>query len=67
MTVDFSSANYSVSEGDGVANISLELTGVAEREVTVLIHTGDGNATSSLEKWLEMVAGVMCCSPSSSQ
>ena len=44
MTVGLSSANYSVFESDGVVNITLELTGDAEREVTVLIETQNGDA-----------------------
>ena len=44
VTVGLSSANYSVFESDGVANITLELTGDAEREVTVLIETQNGDA-----------------------
>lgn len=48
MFVGLSSTTYSASEGDGAANVSLELTGTAEREVTVLIHTEDGMATGSL-------------------
>ena len=65
MIVGLSSATYSVSESDGVCNISLELTEAAEREVTVIIQTWDGMATGSLGGWLEVVTGVMCCSPSS--
>ena len=44
VTVGLSSANYSVFESDGVVNITLELTGDAEREVTVLIETQNGDA-----------------------
>ena len=51
VTVGFSSATYSVSEGDGISNVSLELTGTTEREVTVLIKTGNGTATGSLSGW----------------
>ena len=57
MTVGLSSATYSVSEGDGFANISLQLTGAAEREVSVLVQTGIGTATGSLRNCLMMVAG----------
>ena len=40
--VGLSSATYSVSEYDELATISLELIGDAEREVTVLIQTLNG-------------------------
>ena len=46
--IDFSSATYTASEGDGFANVSLELTGTAERAVTVRMHTEDGMATGML-------------------
>ena len=49
VTVGLSSTMYSVLEEDGFANVSVELTGTAEREVTVLIQTGDLTATGSLE------------------
>ena len=55
-----SSATYSVSEYDELATISLELIGDAEREVTVLIQTLNGNATGSLGKGLEVVSGIIC-------
>ena len=67
VTVGLSSATYNVSEGDGVANVSLRLTGAAEREVSVLLQTEDGVATGSQGGWLGVGAGVMCCSPCSSQ
>ena len=67
VNVSLSSATYLVSEDDRDANVSLELTGTAEREVTVLIQTGDGTATGSPGKWLEVVPGVMCSSSSSCQ
>ena len=47
VTVNFSSTTYSVFEGDGVANISLELTGAAQREITIFIQTSNGMATGS--------------------
>lgn len=61
MTVGFSSANYSVSESDEVCNVSLELTEAAEREVTVLIQTGNGTATGSLREGMDFVASVDVC------
>ena len=67
VTVGLSSATYSVSEGGGIANVSLRLTGAAEREVSVLLQTGDGVATGSQGGWLGAGAGVMCCFPCSSQ
>ena len=54
-----SSANYSASEGDEVASVSVELTGAAEREVMVYIHSWDRTATGSSEEWLELAASVM--------
>ena len=48
VTVGLSYANYSVFEGDGVANISLELIGDSEREVAVIIQTLNGSATGCL-------------------
>jgi len=65
--VGLSSATYSVSEGDGFANISLQLTGAAEREVSVLVQTGIGTATGSLGNCLMMVAGDEGFSTSSCQ
>ena len=50
MIVGFSSATYSVFEGDGFANVSLELNIPAESDVIVLTHTGDVSATGSLDK-----------------
>lgn len=47
ISVDLSSTTYSVTESDEVVNVSLELIGAAEREVTVLIETQDGTATGS--------------------
>ena len=67
MTIGLSSATYNVSEGDGVASVSLRLTGAAEREVSVLLQTEDGVATGSQGGWLGVGAGVMSCSPCSSQ
>ena len=67
MTVSLSSVAYTVSEGDGVANVSLELIRAAEREVTVLIQPGDITATGSSEEWPEVAAGLMYCSPFSYQ
>ena len=52
MNVSLSAATYSVSEGEGLCNVSLELNEAAEREVTVFIQTVDGTATGSLGKWL---------------
>ena len=52
MTVGLKSATYSVNENDESANVSLEVFGAAEREVTVHIETGDGTATGILEEWL---------------
>ena len=49
-----SSTNYSALEGDKVT-VSLELTGIARREVTVLIETQNGNGTGSQRGWLDMV------------
>ena len=37
-----------MSEGDGFANVSVEITGAAEKEITVLIQTRNGTATGSL-------------------
>ena len=48
VTVGLSCPNYFVSEGDEVVNISLELTGNSEREITVLIQTQNGSATGCL-------------------
>ena len=67
MTIDLFFANMSVTEGDEFVNGSVQLTGSAEREVTVLIHTQNGTATGNLEKCLNVAVDVMCCSPSSSQ
>ena len=47
-TVSLSSTNYYASEGDGVANILLQLFRAAAREVTVFIETGDVTTTGSL-------------------
>ena len=49
MTVGFAYTTYSVSEGDEFVNVSLALIEAAEKEVTVIIQTGDGTATGSLE------------------
>ena len=67
VTVEFSSATYSVSEGDEFANVSVELTGTAEREVRVLIHTENGTATGSLGKLFDVCCLIMLYSYSSSQ
>ena len=45
VTLGLSSATYSVNESDEVANVSLELTKAAEKEVTVHIETSDRTAT----------------------
>ena len=48
VTVDLPYTTYSVSEGGGVTNVSLVLTGAAEKEVTVLIHTENQTAIGIL-------------------
>ena len=58
MTVGFSYTTYSVFKGDGVANVSLELTEAAEREVTVLIQTGNGMATGNPGERLEIMTSM---------
>ena len=47
VTVGFFSTVYSISEDDRFANVSLELTEAAEKEVAVLLETGNGTAKGS--------------------
>ena len=48
VTVSLSSTAYSASENDGLAIISLELSGAAGRELIVFLETQNGNATGCL-------------------
>ena len=43
--VGFSASDYTVSEGDGVVTVVLQLSGQSDVPVSVLIHTNDGTAT----------------------
>ena len=52
VTVGFASTTYSISESDEVADVLLELTGTAEREVIVFMQTGNETAKGSPGRWL---------------
>ena len=43
--VGFTFSNITAYEGDGVINVTLELIGEAQREVSVLLLKVDGTAT----------------------
>ena len=60
MTVTLQQSEYEVGETDGMVQVCVELTGVVERSVEILLNTVDDTATGKTITALIYLDGLLC-------